>query len=130
VPCEAAEEFGVFGHAAHVNLKEGKALLERGELFKELFLSELLFLETAFDFVVSIDKILHDAPPIRIASLRVSTSGEGGFGGQRLAADPHSSLLSRSSVPTAWTNRSVDVAICTSTVYDRPTGRHDQDTGI
>jgi hypothetical protein len=72
VPCEAAEEFGVFGHAAHVNLKESKALLERCELFKELFLSEFLFPETAFVFVVSVDKILHDdAPPIRIASLRV-----------------------------------------------------------
>jgi len=50
LPCEAAEEFGVFGHATHVNLKEGKALLERGELLKELFLSELLLRETAFVF--------------------------------------------------------------------------------
>jgi len=48
LPCEAAEEIGVFGHVAHVNLKEGKALLDRGELLKELFLSEFLFRETAF----------------------------------------------------------------------------------
>jgi hypothetical protein len=60
VPCEAAEEFGVFGHAAHVNLKEGKAILERGELLKELFLSELLFRETAFVFVVT----FHDDAPL------------------------------------------------------------------
>jgi hypothetical protein len=32
VPCEATEEFGVFGHAAHLILKKGKALLERSEL--------------------------------------------------------------------------------------------------
>jgi hypothetical protein len=63
VPCEAAEEFGVFGQAADVNLKEGKALLERGELLKELFLSELLFRESAFGFVVSVDKIFHDDAP-------------------------------------------------------------------
>jgi len=51
VPSEAAEEFGVFGHAAHLNLKEGKAILERGELLKELFLSEHLFREAAFVFL-------------------------------------------------------------------------------
>jgi hypothetical protein len=60
VPCEPAEEFGVFGHAAHVNLKEGKALLERGELLKELFLGELLCRGTACVFVVSVDKTFHD----------------------------------------------------------------------
>jgi len=64
LPCEAAEEFGGFGHAADVKLKEGKALLERGELLKELFLSELLFRETAFVFVVSIDKTFHDDAPL------------------------------------------------------------------
>jgi hypothetical protein len=64
LPCEAAEEFGVFGHAAHVNLKEGKALLERGELLKELFLSELLLRETAFVFAVSVDKTFHDDAPL------------------------------------------------------------------
>jgi len=64
LPCEAAEEFGVFGHAGHVNLKEGKALLERGELLKELFLSELLLRETAFVFVVSVDKTFHDDAPL------------------------------------------------------------------
>jgi len=64
VPCEAAEEFGVFGHAAHVNLKESKALLKRGELLKELFLSEVLFRETAFVFVVSVEKIFHDDAPL------------------------------------------------------------------
>jgi len=64
LPCEAAEEFGVFGHATHENLKEGKALLERGELLKELFLSELLLRETAFVFVVSVDKTFHDDAPL------------------------------------------------------------------
>jgi len=103
VPCEAAEEFGVFGHAADMNLKEGKALLERGELLKELFLSELLSRDIVF--VVSVDKIFHDDAPLRIASLRVSTSGEGGFGGQRLAADPHSSLPSRSITDGGRTDR-------------------------
>jgi hypothetical protein len=38
VPYEAAEQFGAFGQAAQLNLDEGKALLERGELLKELFL--------------------------------------------------------------------------------------------
>jgi hypothetical protein len=65
VPCETVEEFGVFGHAAHVNLKEGKAILKRGELLKELFLSELLFRETVFVFVVSVEKTLHDNAPSR-----------------------------------------------------------------
>jgi hypothetical protein len=69
VPCEAAEEFDVFGHAAHVNLKEGKAILERGELLKELFLSELLFRETAFVRVVSVDNILHDDAPLSLVGL-------------------------------------------------------------
>jgi hypothetical protein len=74
VPCEAAKEFGVFGHAAHVNLKEGKAVLERGELLKKLFLSELLFRETAFVFVVSVNKTFHDDAPLCWVGLgRVST---------------------------------------------------------
>jgi hypothetical protein len=63
VPCEAAEEFGVFGHAAHLNLKQGKAFLKRGELFEELFLREFRFRETAFVLVVSVDKTLHDDAP-------------------------------------------------------------------
>jgi hypothetical protein len=63
VPCKAAEKFGAFGHAAHVSLKKGKAILERGELLKELFLSELLFRETAFVCVVSVDKTFHDDAP-------------------------------------------------------------------
>lgn len=58
--CEAAEEFDVFGHAAHVNLKEGKALLERGELLQELLLSELVIWEVASVFVVSVDKVFHN----------------------------------------------------------------------
>jgi hypothetical protein len=66
VPCEAAEELGVFGHVAHVNLKEGKAILERGKLLKELFLSELLFRETAFVFVVSVGKFHDDAPCVGV----------------------------------------------------------------
>jgi hypothetical protein len=64
VSCEGAEEFRVFGHAAHVNLKEGKAILECSELLKELFLSELLFRETAFVFVVSVDERFHDDAPL------------------------------------------------------------------
>jgi hypothetical protein len=64
VPCEAAEEFGIFGHAAHVNLKESKAVLDRGELLKELFLSELVFQGAAFVFVVSVDKTFHDDAPV------------------------------------------------------------------
>jgi hypothetical protein len=68
VLCETVEEFGVFGHAAQVNLKEGNALLERGELLKELFLSDLLFWETAFVFVVSIDKRFHDDAPLWVGS--------------------------------------------------------------
>jgi hypothetical protein len=64
VPCEAAEAFGIFGQAAHVNLKEGKAILNRGELLKELFLSELLFQGAAFVFVVSVDKTFHDDAPM------------------------------------------------------------------
>jgi hypothetical protein len=88
-----------------MNLKEGNALLERGELLKELFRSGLLFRETAVVFVVSVDKIYHDDAPLRIATLRVSTSGEGGFGGQRLAADPHSSLPSRSIADGGRTDR-------------------------
>jgi hypothetical protein len=46
-----------------VNLKEDKAILERGELLKELFLSELLFLPIAFVFVVSVDKTFHNDAP-------------------------------------------------------------------
>jgi hypothetical protein len=63
VPYEAAEKLGVFGQAAQLNLNEGKALLERGELLKELFLSELLFRGSAFVFVVSVDKTFHDDTP-------------------------------------------------------------------
>ena len=62
--CEVAEEFDVFGQTAHVNLKEGKAILERGELFKELFLSELPFLAIALVFVVSVDKTFHNDAPL------------------------------------------------------------------
>jgi len=105
LPSEAAEEFGVLGHAGDRNLKEGNALLKRGELLKELFRSGLLFRETAIVFVVCVDKIFHDDAPLRIASLRVSTSGEGGFGDQRLAADPHSSLPSRSITDGGRTDR-------------------------
>jgi len=64
VPCEAAEELGVFGHVAHVDLKEAKAILERSELLKELLLSEFLFREAAFVFIVSVDKIFHDDAPL------------------------------------------------------------------
>jgi len=48
-----------------MNLKEGNALLERGELLKELFRSGLLFRETAVVFVVSVDKKIHDDAPLR-----------------------------------------------------------------
>jgi hypothetical protein len=64
VPCEAAEELGVLGHAAHVNLKESKAILERGELLKELFLRELRLRETNFVLVVSVDDGFHDDAPL------------------------------------------------------------------
>jgi len=65
VPCEAAEEFGVFGHRAHLNLKQGKALFDRGELLKELFLSDLPLEETAVVFVLSIVAAHHDDAPLR-----------------------------------------------------------------
>jgi hypothetical protein len=64
VPCEAPKELGIFGHAAHVNLKKGKAILDRGELLKELFLSELLFEEAAVVLVVSVDKTFHVYAPV------------------------------------------------------------------
>jgi hypothetical protein len=64
VPCEAAEEFGVFGHRAHLNLKQGKALLDRGELLKELFLSDLPFGKTGFVFVLSVVAARHDNAPL------------------------------------------------------------------
>ena len=47
MPSEAAEEFGVFGHAAHLNLKEGKANLE-----------------TAIVFVVIVEKTFHEDAPL------------------------------------------------------------------
>jgi hypothetical protein len=74
MPCEAAEEFGIFGQAAHVNLKEGKAILDRGELLKELFLGELLFQGAAFVFVVSVDKTFHDGAPVLGWVVYLSTS--------------------------------------------------------
>ena len=64
MPCEAAEEFGVFGHRAHLNLKDGKALLDRGELLKELFLSDFPFRETVFVFVLSVIAARHDNAPL------------------------------------------------------------------
>jgi hypothetical protein len=54
---EAAEELDVFGHVAHVELKERKALLDRRKLLKELFLGGLVFPQTGFVFVLSIDKV-------------------------------------------------------------------------
>ena len=63
MPCEAFEEFGVFGHAAHVSLKKREAFLDRGELPKELFLGEILFRESASAFVVIVDDTFHDAAP-------------------------------------------------------------------
>jgi hypothetical protein len=67
-PCEIAEAFGVFGHVAHVHLKEGKPLFERGELFKELFLGKLLFWRTVFVSVLPVDKTSHDDAPLWIGS--------------------------------------------------------------
>jgi hypothetical protein len=63
VHCEAAEELDVFGHVAHVELQESKAVLERRKLPKELFLGDLVFPQAALVFVVSIDK-MHDDPPL------------------------------------------------------------------
>jgi hypothetical protein len=48
-----------------VNLKAGKALFERGELLKELFLSDLPLGETAVVFVLSIVAAHHDDAPLR-----------------------------------------------------------------
>lgn len=64
MPCEFTEESGIFGQAAHVNLKEGKAILDRGELLKELIISELLFRETAIVFVVIVEKTFHEDAPL------------------------------------------------------------------
>jgi len=47
-----------------VGLKEGKALLERRKLLKELFLGDLLFRETALAFDVSVEKTFHDDTPL------------------------------------------------------------------
>ena len=63
VSCGLAEEFYVFGHAAHLKLKEGEAILDRGELFEEPFLRKLLFRERPFDLVVSIGTTSHDDAP-------------------------------------------------------------------
>jgi hypothetical protein len=64
---ETAEEFGVFGQFANVNLQEGKAFLKRRELLKELFLSVLPFRETAFALFASVDKAFHDDTPLSCA---------------------------------------------------------------
>jgi len=118
VPCEAVEEFGVFGHASHVNLKKGKALLKRGELLKELFLSELRFGETAFVFVVSVDKTFHDDAPL--CGVGPESRREPWFA---LYDKPSFARIDRSIITASYQARR-------SRVYDRPTGRHDQDTGI
>ena len=47
----------VVGHAAHLKLKEGEAILERRKLLKEPFFSELLLRNTAF--VVIVDTTFH-----------------------------------------------------------------------
>jgi hypothetical protein len=59
-----------------VNLKEGKAILERGELLEELFFRELLLRETNFVLVVSVDDGFHDddAPVYRGGLSGVSIS--------------------------------------------------------
>jgi hypothetical protein len=64
----------VFGHSLHVSLKDGKALLERRKLLKELFLGDLLFRETAFAFDVSVEKTFHDDAPLYSAESCVCTS--------------------------------------------------------
>jgi hypothetical protein len=114
VPCEAAEEFNVFGHAADVNLKEGKAILERCELLKELFLSQLVFRKVGGRVVIDVETI------------PFATVGD-------IADHVHFSLLSRSGAPMAQTTdrltqRSLDCQ--TGGVYDRRTSRHDQNTGF
>jgi len=64
VPHEAAKEFGVFGHAAHLKLKEGEAILERRELFEEPFLGKLLVRKTAFVLGLSVSTTCHDNAPL------------------------------------------------------------------
>jgi hypothetical protein len=49
-------------------LEEGKAILERGELLKELFFRQLLFSEITSVLAVSIGKTFHDATPFVLGS--------------------------------------------------------------
>ena len=74
MPYEAAEQFGIFGQFAQLNLNQGKSLLERGELLKELFLGELLFPESIFGFVVSAGETYHDDAPLFQVDLRQGAS--------------------------------------------------------
>jgi hypothetical protein len=69
VPYQAAEQFGIFGQLAQLNLNEGKALLKRGELLEELFLGGFLFRGNALAFVVSVDETYHDDAPLFRAKL-------------------------------------------------------------
>jgi hypothetical protein len=64
VPHEAAKESDIFGHAAHLKLKEGEAILERGELFEELFLGKLLFRKRPFVLILSVGTTFHDDAPL------------------------------------------------------------------
>jgi hypothetical protein len=63
VPYQAAEQFGIFGQLAQLNLNEGKALLERGELLEELLLGGFLFRGNAIVLVVSAYETFHDDAP-------------------------------------------------------------------
>jgi hypothetical protein len=60
MPCQASEQFGVLGHAAHVRLEESKTFLECGELLEESLLSELLFEAIVLAFISSVDRFFHD----------------------------------------------------------------------
>ncbi|WP_354210894.1 MULTISPECIES: hypothetical protein [unclassified Bradyrhizobium] len=63
MPDETAEEFGVVGQIAQLNLNEGKSLLERRELLEELVLGEFLLRDTACLLVLNVTKTFHDDAP-------------------------------------------------------------------
>src|SRR6516164_3180169 len=60
MPGQAAEKFGVLGHAVHVRLENSKAFLEYGELLEEPFLGELPFRALALAFISSVDCFFHE----------------------------------------------------------------------
>lgn len=59
MPDEAAKEFGVFRHAAHLELKACEAILKRSELFEKAFLGDLFLLETSCVLAVNVGTTFH-----------------------------------------------------------------------